>query len=88
MAIDYAATHWDQIKVSLEPDSRSEYVPGLAENSRDLATLPKLRAFAATHIPPDAQGDVKKAEAAITFYAKIRTDRLPELDRWIAAQPK
>jgi len=88
MAIDYAASHWDAIKVSLEPDSRSEYVPNLADNSYDLATIAKLRAFAAAHIPPSAQGDVVKAEGAITFYAKIRAERLPELDRWIAAQPK
>jgi len=88
MAIDYASAHWDAITVSLEPDSRSEYVPSLADNSRDLSTLPKLRAFAAAHIPDDAQGDVRKAEASIRFYAKVRADRLPELDRWLATQAK
>jgi len=87
-AIDFASTHWDAITISLEPDSRSEYVPDLANNSHDLATLPRLRAFAAAHIPPDAQGDVKKAVATVTFYAKVRAERLPELDRWLAVQAK
>ena len=86
MAIDYAAAHWNEVTISLEPDSRSEYVPELAENSRDLATLPKLHAFANAHIPADAQGDVRKADASIRFYAKIRAERLPELDRWLMAQ--
>jgi aminopeptidase N len=86
MAVDYASTHWNEITVSLEPDSRAEYVPSLAGNSRDLATIPKLRAFAAAHIPADAQGDERKAEATIRFYAKVRSERLPELDRWLAAQ--
>ena len=86
MAIDYAAQHWNEITVSLEPDSRAEYVPSLAENSRDLATLPKLHAFADAHIPATAQRNVRKAEATIRFYAKVRTERLPELDRWLAAK--
>jgi aminopeptidase N len=84
MAIDYASAHWNEVTVSLEPDSRSEYVPDLADNSRDLATLPKLHAFAAAHIPADAQGDVRKADASIRFYARIRAEHLPELDRWLA----
>ncbi|HTW35465.1 MAG TPA: M1 family metallopeptidase [Rhizomicrobium sp.] len=88
MAIDYASQHWNAITVSLEPDSRAEYVPSLAENSRDLGTLAKLHAFADAHIPPDARGDVRKADATIRFYAKIRAERLPELDRWLTAQPK
>ena len=88
MAVDFASAHWDQITVSLEPDSRAEYVPSLAGNSRDLKTIPKLDAFAAAHIPADARGDVVKARAAIRFYAKIVAERLPELDRWLAQQAK
>ncbi len=86
MAIDYASAHWNEVTVSLEPDSRAEYVPSLADNSRDLATLPKLHAFADAHIPAGAQGNVRKADATIRFYAKIRTEHLPELDHWLAAQ--
>jgi aminopeptidase N len=84
MAIDYVSAHWSEVTVSLEPDSRAEYVPSLADNSHDLATLPKLHAFATAHIPADAQGDVRKADASIRFYAKIRAEHLPELDRWLA----
>ncbi len=86
MAVDYASTHWNEVTVSLEPDSRSEYVPDLAGNSHDLATLPKLHAFADAHIPANAQGNVRKADASIRFYAKIRAEHLPELDRWLASQ--
>lgn len=87
MAIDYAAAHWDAITVSLEPDSRAQYVPSLARASHDLATIAKLKAFAAAHIPADAQGDVVKAEAVIAYTAKIRSDRLPALDAWIQSHP-
>jgi aminopeptidase N len=86
MAIDYASAHWNEVIVSLEPDSRAEYVPSLADNSRDLSTLPKLHAFADAHIPAEAQGNVRKADASIRFYAKVRAEHLPELDRWLAAQ--
>jgi len=43
-----------------------------------------LRAFAAAHIPPGARGDETRAEAAIAYHAKIRRERLPGFDRWIA----
>jgi puromycin-sensitive aminopeptidase len=61
-------------------------VPSLASSAHDLAIIPKLDAFAAVHIPADARGDVVKAKAAIRFYARIRSDRLPALDRWLAQQ--
>jgi len=86
LAIDYASQHWNEITVSLEPDSRAQYVPSLAENSHDVATLTKLDGFARTHIPADAQRDVRRAEATIRYYARVRAEHLPELDRWLAAQ--
>ena len=70
----------------LEPDSRNQYVPGLAGNSYELSTIPKLETYAAAHIPESARQSVTKAESAIKYYAQIRADRLPEVDRWLDAQ--
>ena len=86
MAVDFVATHSDAMDKLIEPASRPSFVPSLAGSSRDLATITKLRAYAARHIPENARGDAAKAEAAIAYNAKVRTERLPEVDRWLARQ--
>jgi aminopeptidase N len=48
--------------------------------------IAKLNAYANAHIPATARGDVVKATSAIGFNAEVRTKRLPEIDRWLAAK--
>jgi aminopeptidase N len=85
-AVDFVSAHADAINAMLEPDSRNEYLPRLAGNSYDTATIPKLEAYAAAHIPATALQATVKAKAAILYYAQVRKDRLPEVDRWLAAK--
>jgi aminopeptidase N len=88
MAVDFVAAHADAVNAMLEPDSRSQFVPRLAGASYDPAIIPKLDAYAAAHIAADARQDVVKAESAVTYNAKTRAERLPEVDRWLASQGK
>ena len=44
----------------------------------------ELREFAARHIPADARAETDKAAAVIELRAKVRAERLPEVDRWLA----
>jgi aminopeptidase N len=88
LAVAFASDHVDVFNKILEPDSRSQFVPRLASPSHDTAILAPLRTYANAHIPADAQGDVVKAEATVTFNAKVRTQRLPDIDRWLAAHPR
>jgi hypothetical protein len=60
-------------------------MPRLIGNASDLALIAKLDAFAKDHIPADARQDVMKSEANVRYLAKVRTDRLPEVDRWLAS---
>ena len=83
-ALDFAIAHYDALEGSIEPASRSRYVPSLAAKSNDLRVLGKLHSFAAEHIPEGARDDEVKAEANIRFSAKVRVERLPEVDRWLA----
>jgi hypothetical protein len=85
MAVDFAIAHIDAINVALEPDSRTEYVPRLARSSHDPAMIAKLDAYADAHIPASARQNVVKADSAIAYGVKIRKDRLPDVDRWLAA---
>ena len=86
MALDFAIAHWDQLSKLLEGSSALRFLPRLAGNSMDLKTIDKLNAFAAAHVPENARQDYVLAIARIRYLAKLRTLRLPEVDRWLAAQ--
>jgi len=83
MAFDFAAAHWDQIGKLLEPSTQSGYMPRLVGGSSDLKLIAKLDAFARDNIPQTARQDLRKSEATIRYLAKVRQDRLPEVDRWL-----
>jgi aminopeptidase N len=72
----------------LEPDSRSEFLPMLAGSSHDAAMIPKLRAYAAAHIPANARQPVAKVEALIAYRVVIRRQRLHDVDTWLKSHPQ
>ncbi len=84
MAFDFVAAHWNAFGKLIEYSSQSRYVPGLLIGATDARVLDKLHAFAAAHIPPSAMQDARKTAAVVRYNASIRTDRLPEVDRWLA----
>jgi aminopeptidase N len=86
MALDFAIKNWDKLSKMLEVTSALQYVPRLATNSADLKTIDKLNAFAAAHVPENARQDYVLAGARVRYLAKVRATRLPEVDRWLAAQ--
>jgi aminopeptidase N len=86
MAFDFAVAHWDKIGPTIEPASEQLYMPRLLITSSDLKLIAKLDAFAKDHIPASARQDVDKAASLIRYLAKIRTERLPEVDRWVQGQ--
>jgi aminopeptidase N len=85
-AYDFALAHRTELDRVLEPTSRVSYYTGLAGGSRKAAMLEKLKAFAKT-APASTLGEVKKAEASINYRLGVIRERLPEVDRWLAAHP-
>ncbi|HWA30167.1 MAG TPA: M1 family metallopeptidase [Rhizomicrobium sp.] len=88
MAFDFFVAHRDEFNKILEPDARDRFPPELASSSFDPAMIGKLNAYADKYIAPTARGDCRKAEGAITYYAKIRATSLPEIDKWLAKNGK
>ena len=84
-ALDFALANRAAIEEMVGPNMRWRFFAQLAENARDVATAEKLAAYAEVYVPATARGDVKKAIAAIRYSAKVIAERLPEIDRWIAA---
>jgi aminopeptidase N len=86
MAVDFAITNWDKLVKQLEVSSANQYVPFLARFSSDPKTIDRLNAFAEARIPPSARQDFVRAISRIRYAADVRAKRLPEVDRWLAAQ--
>jgi aminopeptidase N len=86
LALDFAIGNWDKLSKMIEASSAFNYMPTLATNSADLVTIDKLDKFAAAHVPENARQDYVVANARIRYLARIRDTRLPEADRWVAAQ--
>ena len=86
LAFDFTIAHLDELMSMLEPDSRAQFVPSLAGNSHDIAMIPKLQGYTDAHIPANARQAAVKAEARIAYHSMIRTQRLPEVDRWLGTE--
>jgi len=86
MAFDFMNTHRQLVMSWLEGDSQNQFVPRVTQGSNDPKMIAKLNAYANAHIPATARGDTVKATSAIGFNAEVRTKRLPEIDRWLAAK--
>jgi aminopeptidase N len=83
-AYDFAMTNRAKVDEFLEPTSRTSYYAELAMGSRDPAMLEKLAKLKAT-VPASARGEIEKAEGSIRYRLDVIAKRLPETDRWLAA---
>ncbi len=84
MAYDFALTHRSKVEAWLEPTSRTSYFANLASTSREAAMLAKLEKLEAT-IPVSSRGEVEKSKAAIRYRLDVIAQRMPDMDRWLAA---
>jgi len=83
LAFEFAASHWEPIAATLEPESRTFFLPSLLHTASDMKVLDELKRFAAAHIAPQARQEVRKAQASVRYRAHIRRNRLPAVDRWL-----
>jgi aminopeptidase N len=86
LAFDFAIAHRAQVEKKIDATSRSRYFPGLGGRSADPAMIDKLRGYADQYLAADARGDVKTAIASIQYRIKVRKERLPQIDAWLARQ--
>lgn len=84
MAFDFAIEHIKQVNELVDTTSRSRYFPSLGGGSADVAMIAKLTAYANANLTPDARRDVEIAIANIKYRIKLRAERLPAIDAWLA----
>jgi aminopeptidase N len=86
MAFDFAIANMASVNDRVDASSRSRYFPGLGRGSDDMQMIAKLNAYAAAHLAPGARGDTATSIAGITYRIKVRQQRRPLIDAWLAAQ--
>ena len=87
LALDFALAHPAEVSSRLDPNSRGQFIADLAAGSAELDAIEKLDAFAATHPADVSPRSLTLARAAIRVARRVRDQRLPEIDRWLAAHP-
>jgi aminopeptidase N len=81
LAFEFTAANWQKLSASVEPDYQIRFAPRLLKNSSDASLIAPLEAFARAHIPPGKRLDVNKTKASLRYLARVRRERLPDLER-------
>jgi aminopeptidase N len=81
LAFEFTAGNWQKLSATVEPDYQIRFAPRLLKNSSDASLIAPLEAFARAHIPPDNRRDVHKIQASLRYLARVRRERLPDLER-------
>jgi aminopeptidase N len=87
LALDFVLAHPAEVKARLDPNIRARFVPELAGQSAELDAIEKLDAFAAANPADVTPRSLTTARGAIRLARRLREQRLPEIDRWLAAHP-
>jgi aminopeptidase N len=84
MAFDFAIANMGRINERIDETSRSRYFPRLASGSADPAMIDKVKAYAGANLAPSSRRDADTAIASIKDRIRVRAERLPEIDAWLA----
>jgi aminopeptidase N len=85
-AYDFAIAHRAEADAMVEPTSRTNFFAGLASGSLSPGMVDKLNSFAGT-VPASARPVLTRVIATINVRRDLIKNRLPEVDRWLAAHP-
>jgi aminopeptidase N len=84
LAFDFALAHMNAVNEKVDVTSRSSYYPALATLSIDPAMIEKVKAYADANVAASSRRTAETAMARITYRIKVRNERLPAIDVWLA----
>ena len=88
LAFDFALANIDKVNERIDATSRSRYFPRLAAGSANPATIDKLNAYAQANLAAGSRRDAETAVAGIRDRIKVKQERLPAIDTWLASHAK
>jgi hypothetical protein len=84
LAWSFLVANFEAVTASLDSLGRYRLPPSVAASAADARQAMELRDFAVRRFPADARGDAYRIAALIDLRARVRAERLPEVDRWLA----
>jgi len=85
LAFDFALRNRERVEALVDTSSRSRYLAALGSGSADPAMIDKLTQYAARYMTPQSRGSVDRAIASIRDRLRVRSERLPDISRWLEA---
>ncbi len=85
MAWQFAVAHKAQIDALLDSSARLEDYTSLLSGTSDVKYADMVHAFALQNYSAGGRRPSDKVEASIRHRAEVKSQRLPEIDRWLAA---
>jgi aminopeptidase N len=86
LAWRFALDHQDALNKRLGAMERYGFFPSLAVASSNPGRLAEVRAFIDQTVPEDARQNAERSYSELAFRLRVKADRLPEIDRWLAAR--
>jgi aminopeptidase N len=87
LALDHALAHPAEVNARLDTNTRGQFIPGLAALSAELDAIEKLDAYVAANPSLVTPRTLSATRSAIRLARRLREQRLPEIDRWLATHP-
>jgi aminopeptidase N len=84
MTFDFAMQRLEQVAALVDADARTIFLPRLARSSHDPAIIGKLEALAQAHVPANSRMTLNATIARVKNTIRIRTERMPAVDAWLA----
>ncbi|MEO8359781.1 MAG: M1 family peptidase, partial [Vicinamibacteria bacterium] len=86
LAFDFALAHRADVDAKVDASSRTRYFAILADGSSDPAMIGKVNAYAKKYLAEGSRRDADTAVNAISARIRIRTESLPEVDKWLSGK--
>jgi aminopeptidase N len=88
LALDFALRNREKVEALVDSSSRSRFVPGLARGSSDPATIAKVEDYATRYMTPQSRRPADQSIAAIRDRVRVRSERLPDITRWLESKAR
>ncbi|MFT3906185.1 MAG: M1 family metallopeptidase [Steroidobacteraceae bacterium] len=84
LAWRFLVAHYDAIAPRLDPTAQLQTAAAVASGRNAAGADRELMRFARSHLPGEAHGALADAAAGIALRQRIRRERLPQIERWLA----
>ncbi len=84
-AFGFAIANQKAVTARLDSGASTRFIPRLAADSHERATMVKLQAWGKANVPPDAMRAVDASVAQIGYRIEVRDRRMGQVDAWLKA---